>query len=386
MARPRSSAQLAPCSRASRPVRDSCGWAPLAAVQRRNSCRCRDSAAVGPRKPRGSRAVSPRVGSARTSLLVRAQAKNCRSGGQPALAVSPAGWPGTPRCHGRRRWPSRPCRARRPGRRPVPDGGQPVLDRAVRAGPGAGPAGAFPVFQARPGECRHRGAERLGNGVDPALPAAGCEPLGLVQSAGPGRGSRRTFPGCGPGCPVTGRGPAAVIVPAGPAGAGSAVCQQPPELADQARRPGGSEPGGGAGGEVAEPGRRVIEPGGQAAGRRRTAAAGCFCQQRPHRPDPQWRRSSPHPAQIRGGSFGGPGREQLPHQPVCSRRYPGLPQRGHCPRGLLPLAPVMAARAAVPVPQPDRTAAVGARPRARRAPARRRPAARGPGRSPGSGS
>jgi hypothetical protein len=47
---------------------------------------------------------------------------------------------------------------------------------------------------------------------------------------------------------------------------GSAVGQQPPQLADQARRPGRSEPVGGAGSEIAEPGRRIIEPGGQAGG------------------------------------------------------------------------------------------------------------------------
>ena len=38
----------------------------------------------------------------------------------------------------------------------------------------------------------------------------------------------------------------------------SAVLQQPPELADQACRPGRGEPGGGAADEVAKPGRRVI--------------------------------------------------------------------------------------------------------------------------------
>ena len=32
---------------------------------------------------------------------------------------------------------------------------------------------------------------------------------------------------------------------------------------------------------------------------------------------------------MRGGSLGGPGREQDPHQPVDSRRKPGFPQRGH---------------------------------------------------------
>jgi hypothetical protein len=56
---------------------------------------------------------------------------------------------------------------------------------------------------------------------------------------------------------------------------------------------------------------------------------GCRCQQRPHKPKAACRRTWPHSAHARGGFFGGPGREQLPQQPVSSRRYPGLPQRGH---------------------------------------------------------
>ena len=70
----------------------------------------------------------------------------------------------------------------------VPDGGQAVLDRAVGAGPGAGPAGALPGFQAGAGERRHGGAERTGNGVDPALPAGGRELFGLAGGHGQAAG------------------------------------------------------------------------------------------------------------------------------------------------------------------------------------------------------
>ena len=93
----------------------------------------------------------------------------------------------------------------------------------------------------------------------------------------------------------------------------------------------------GANPAAAQPAKSPSQDGGSSRRAVRLLAAtngrcGFFCQHRSHRPDPQWRRTSPHPAQMRGGSFGGPAREQLPHHPVCSRRYPGLPQRGHACR------------------------------------------------------
>ncbi len=81
----------------------------------------------------------------------------------------------------------------------VPDGRQAVLDRAVGARPGAGPAGAFPGLQAGVGERRHCGAERTGNGVDPALPAAGREPPGLAGWQGQAAGDEEGFQGPGQG-------------------------------------------------------------------------------------------------------------------------------------------------------------------------------------------
>jgi hypothetical protein len=81
----------------------------------------------------------------------------------------------------------------------VADGGQPVLDRAVGAWPGACPAGAFPGCQARDGERRHGGAQRIGNGVDPALPAAGRELRGVVRGHGQAAGHEEGFQGPGQG-------------------------------------------------------------------------------------------------------------------------------------------------------------------------------------------
>jgi hypothetical protein len=148
----------------------------------------------------------------------------------------------------------------------IPDGGQPVLDRAVRAWAGPGPARAFPGLQARTGECCHCGAERSGNGVDPALPAAGREPPGLARWQGQAAGHEERFQGPGQGA----RRPAAAqqlrSFQQGLRVPGPAVGQQPPELADQARCPGGTESGSGAAGEITEPGRRVIEAGGQGGG------------------------------------------------------------------------------------------------------------------------
>ena len=53
---------------------------------------------------------------------------------------------------------------------------------------------------------------------------------------------------------------------------------------------------------------------------RTNGRSGWRCQHRPHMPRPAWRRNSPQLAQMRGGSFAGPGREHEPHHPVASRR------------------------------------------------------------------
>ena len=213
----------------------------------------------------------------------------------------------------------------------VPDDRQALLDRAVGARPGAGPAGAFPGFQARVGERRHAGrsgpgtasirrcrrpaASRSAWSVGRARPRV-TKKVSRVRAKVPGDRPRpssrdRSSRACG--------------------------CRDPPSASSRPSwpiRPAARE---GANPAAAQPAKSPSQEGGSSSRAARLLAAtngrcGFFCQQRPHRPDPQWRRSSPHPAQMRGGSLGGPGREQLPHQPVCSRRYPGLPQRGHACR------------------------------------------------------
>ncbi len=80
-----------------------------------------------------------------------------------------------------------------------------------------------------------------------------------------------------------------------------------------------------------------IHPGGSTSRSTRLAAwvtgrLGWFVQHRLHSPGPFLRRSSPHCEHARGGSGGGAGREQVPHQPVAGRMNPGRLQRGQIER------------------------------------------------------
>ena len=62
----------------------------------------------------------------------------------------------------------------------VSDGGQGLVDGVLGAGSGPGPTGTFLVLQQGGREGLDRGLQRAGNCVDPTLPAAGRQLLGLV--------------------------------------------------------------------------------------------------------------------------------------------------------------------------------------------------------------
>ena len=149
----------------------------------------------------------------------------------------------------------------------------------------------------------------------------------------------------------------------------SAVLQQPPELADQACRPGRSEPGGGAAGEVAKPGRRVIKAGSQAAGRDERPLR-VFLPAPVAQARPAVAAELTAPGADAGRVFRRPGPRAAAAPAGLLAQVSGLAAARACLPGLFPLAPVMTARAPVPVPPPDRAAAVGAHPRACLAPAR----------------
>ncbi len=326
--RPRSSAQVAPCSRASSPVRASCGWMPSAVVQRRNSWRWRASPAVGPRKPRGSRTVSPRAGSARISFAARAQAKNCRSPVRVLFrfagrvlrnasmsCTSAVAQSSFPRSAARKTARSRTAarrssivlsaRGRVPARR--------ARSRAVRhAAANAATAGRSGPGTASILRCRRPAASRSAWSVGTAMPRStknACRVRAREPGDVPRPGSReRSSRACGCRDPLS-----ASSRPSWPTRPAARDGVNP--VAAKAAKPASQ-----AGGSSSRAARLLAATSGR---------PGFFCQQRPHRPSPEWRRSSPHPAQTRGGSFGGPGREQLPHQPVSSRKNPCLPQRGH---------------------------------------------------------
>jgi hypothetical protein len=143
----------------------------------------------------------------------------------------------------------------------VADGCQRGLDRLVCPGPGACPQGAFPGPEHERRERFGGRAQRPGDGVDAAPAPSGGEPFVLVgrqrQAPGgeqalqrPGEGTHRT-----PGAAGTFQDGLRVVR--------VLVFQQPPQHGDHGAGAGGAVPGREMGDEIAQPVRRVRQPGGE---------------------------------------------------------------------------------------------------------------------------
>ena len=190
---------------------------------------------------------------------------------------------------------------------------------------GAGSDRSFPGPDEALAEQLDSGSERLGGGVDASLAAPGgetgrliepeCEPM-LDEEVLQGPGER------------TGRAARSACSFQRACGCGdsSSVSSRPTRVTKTLTRPMAMR-------SDAWAAKGTIHHGGSSRAEARFSAwlmarSGWRCQQRLQSPLLNRRVYRAHSAQGRGGLGSGLGREQVPHQPVCSRIRPKRPQRG----------------------------------------------------------